>query len=192
MSPSYKFEDKTALDNYRPISGLPVFSKVLERIVYNRFSTTSRKTNFLMIPSMDFVNSDQPSTPWQSSWTTLEGQVFLDLHSEPHTSPHQTNDAEVMWVSSYLFARTQVVNFEETLSEENYITHGVPQGSILVGSILVGVPQGSIHDVGTDLSQCKIDLSQYFSDTNASIIEITLNEEVKLNIQKEKIDFVWF
>jgi hypothetical protein len=90
MSPSYKSEDKTALDNYRPISGLPVFSKVLEIIVYNRFSTTSRKTNFLLIPSMDFVNSDQPSTPWQSSWTTLEGQVFLDLHSEPHTSPHQT------------------------------------------------------------------------------------------------------
>jgi hypothetical protein len=74
ISPIYKSEDKTALDNYRPISVLPVFSKVLERVVYNRlsYSTTSRKTNFLVIPSMDFIKSGQPSTPRQSSWMTLE------------------------------------------------------------------------------------------------------------------------
>jgi hypothetical protein len=71
----------------------------------------------------------------------LTGAVFLDLRKAFDTVNHARllnklpsygiNAVELMWVSSYLFARTQVVNFEGTLSEENYITHGVPQGSIL-------------------------------------------------------------
>ena len=38
MTPVYKSNEKTLLDNYRPISTLPVFSKVLEKLVYNRIS----------------------------------------------------------------------------------------------------------------------------------------------------------
>ena len=34
--PIYKTEDPALFSNYRPISLLPVFSKVLERLMYNR------------------------------------------------------------------------------------------------------------------------------------------------------------
>ena len=34
--PIYKSGDNTLFDNYRPVSVLPSFSKILERIVYNR------------------------------------------------------------------------------------------------------------------------------------------------------------
>lgn len=34
--PVYKSDDKNTVSNYRPISVLPAFSKVLERLVYNR------------------------------------------------------------------------------------------------------------------------------------------------------------
>jgi hypothetical protein len=145
----------------------------------------------------------------------LTGAVFLDLRKAFDTVNHPRllnklpsygiNDVDLMWVSSYLFARTQVVNFERTLSEENYITHGVPQGSIL-GPLLFAL---LINDVGTDMSQCKIilyadDTVIYFSDKNASIIESTLNEEVNrfaicmrdnhltLNLKKGKTDFVLY
>jgi hypothetical protein len=37
--PLHKSGDKLSLDNYRPISLLSVFSKVLEKVVYNRLST---------------------------------------------------------------------------------------------------------------------------------------------------------
>ena len=34
--PVFKFTDESILTNYRPISILPCFSKILERIMYNR------------------------------------------------------------------------------------------------------------------------------------------------------------
>jgi Reverse transcriptase (RNA-dependent DNA polymerase) len=34
--PIYKCDDKKIISNYRPISVLPVFSKILERLIYNR------------------------------------------------------------------------------------------------------------------------------------------------------------
>ena len=36
VSPIFKKGDKSILSNYRPISVLPCFSKILERIMYNR------------------------------------------------------------------------------------------------------------------------------------------------------------
>ena len=36
VTPMFKSGDKDNISNYRPISILPVFSKVLERIMYNR------------------------------------------------------------------------------------------------------------------------------------------------------------
>ncbi|CAB4036188.1 Hypothetical predicted protein, partial [Paramuricea clavata] len=145
ISPIYKSEDKTALDNYRPISVLPVFSKVLERVVCNRLSyyleennlndsqygfRQKRSTKHAVTIVMDDIRTSMDNQQ-------LTGAVFLDLRKAFDTVNHARllnklpsygiNDVELMWVSSYLFARTQVVNFEGTLSEENYITHGVPQ-----------------------------------------------------------------
>ena len=37
VTPIYKADDVNEIGNYRPISVLPCFSKILERIMYNRF-----------------------------------------------------------------------------------------------------------------------------------------------------------
>ena len=39
VTPLFKKGDNASMDNYRPISVLPCFSKILERIIYNRFYT---------------------------------------------------------------------------------------------------------------------------------------------------------
>ena len=36
VSPNFKFDNIEDVGNYRPISVLPIFSKVLERIMHNR------------------------------------------------------------------------------------------------------------------------------------------------------------
>ena len=45
--PVFKKGDKENVENYRPISILPVFSKVLERIIYNRLYEYFMKNNLL-------------------------------------------------------------------------------------------------------------------------------------------------
>ena len=52
--PAFKSKDKHLLSNYRPISLLPVMSKVLERTVYKRLYSFHRN-NCCMKVNMDFV-----------------------------------------------------------------------------------------------------------------------------------------
>ena len=203
---------------------LPVFSKVLERLVYNRLSCyletnellsdsqygfrRKRSTKHAVTILMDDIRT---STDNQQ----LTGVVFLDLRKAFDTVNHAcllnklpiygVNDVELQWITNYLFARSQVVNFQGTISEENYITHGVPQGSIL-GPLLFTL---LINDIDTELSYCKIilyadDTVIYFSDKDVINIESTLNNEVNrvakwmsdnhltLNLKKGKTDFILY
>ena len=47
VSPLYKAEDRLQTENYRPISVLPVLSKVIERIVHTQLSTHLDNINYL-------------------------------------------------------------------------------------------------------------------------------------------------
>ena len=52
--PAHKKEDKTLITNYRPISLLPIFEKIFERVIYNSLFNC-----FL---------SNKPFTPYQSGF----------------------------------------------------------------------------------------------------------------------------
>ena len=47
MTPLIKKGDNALMDNYRPISVLPCFSKIFERIIYNRLYSFFYKNNTL-------------------------------------------------------------------------------------------------------------------------------------------------
>ena len=47
MYPVFKGGNKTQMNNYRPISTLPILSKVLERVVYNQLSHHLESNNLL-------------------------------------------------------------------------------------------------------------------------------------------------
>ena len=52
--PIFKSGDESLLTNYRPISVLPAFSKVLERIMYNRiYNYTLPNINLFTINNLD-------------------------------------------------------------------------------------------------------------------------------------------
>ena len=46
--PLYKSDDKMFVKNYRPVSVLPLFSKVLERLMYNRLLSFINKNNIFL------------------------------------------------------------------------------------------------------------------------------------------------
>ena len=43
--PMYKSGDRRLINNYRPVSVLPCFSKILEKLMYNRISNFIHKHN---------------------------------------------------------------------------------------------------------------------------------------------------
>ena len=56
VTPIYKSEDSKDISNYKPISVLPCFSKILERIMYNRLYKYLIENNILSSKQFDFQN----------------------------------------------------------------------------------------------------------------------------------------
>ena len=148
--PLHKGNSKHDLNNYRPISLLPLLSKLLERVVYNQvwhfldtFNLISsnqygfrrnRSTTMAVLNNLDYVyeNLDQGNTvvsifmDFSKAFDCIDHQILLrKLHS------YGIRGIALDWFRSYLNDRKQyvVINFSE--SELRPITHGVPQGSIL-------------------------------------------------------------
>ena len=148
--PLFKKGKADEMDNYRPISILPVLSKVLERPVHiqlykylqqykilSPYQCGFRKchsTEFAALSFSDNIrrNMDQGQ---------LTGAVFIDLRKAFDTVDHAVLldklsnlgivDKEHGWFTDYLSNRTQVVEFQGVTSTPEAISVGVPQGSIL-------------------------------------------------------------
>ena len=52
--PIFKKGEKSSISNYRPISVLPCFSKILERITYNRLYDYFTASSILFNKNLDF------------------------------------------------------------------------------------------------------------------------------------------
>ena len=149
--PIFKKGPKTRVENYRPISLLPAFSKILERIVYNRLSDFLKDNHVLYEKQFGFRKNHSTShaTAYLSSklYETLDEAeksicVFMDL-----SKAFDTLNIDIMleklkhygikgvtnsWFSSYLSGRLQFVEIEGHRSNNICeMLHGVPQGSIL-------------------------------------------------------------
>ena len=136
-------------NNNRPISLLPVLSKVCERVAYNPFVTylTTKKR---------LTTKQNGSKKWHSTETSLLRTtdaflkgidkklttcVLLDMSKAFDSVYHQillrklqdvgALTSVLQWFNSYLTNRYQVVRIHSTVSNPIPIEYGVPQGSIL-------------------------------------------------------------
>ena len=148
--PIFKVYNEAQIQNYRPISVLPFFSKIFEKIMANYVIDFIEEHNLLYNKQFGFRKAHSTShaiiTLVEKVSRALDtGKiivgVFLDLKKAFDTVDHDIlldklyaygiRDNIHLWFKSYLTNRKQFVSYNDSKSDIKDITHGVPQGSIL-------------------------------------------------------------
>ena len=148
--PVYKSGDRAIFSNYRPISVLPSFSKILEKVVYNRIIEFINKLNILCDNQYGFRKNHSTSLASIEFYDKVSSAfdrgevavgIFLDLTKAFDTVNHDIlfdklrhygiRGVALDWVKSYFSDRLQYVDFNGNSSSLQKISCGVPKGSIL-------------------------------------------------------------
>jgi len=148
--PIFKSGDRNVSDNYRPISLLNSFSKILEKIVSKRLTTFFNSHNLFSNSQFGFRAAHSTSHPMlhlldkvsealNKNMYTIA--IFCDLKKAFDTCNHDillsklerygVRGTELTWFSSYLKNRQQYVEIGGERSQLGEVKMGVPQGSIL-------------------------------------------------------------
>jgi exonuclease III len=150
VTPIFKQGNKTDPTNYRPISILPYFSKLLEKVMYHRLYDYIVKRNILYpfqhgfrsghSTVMSLLNIQDKVTQAIDNNEYSIG-IFLDLSKAFDTVDHNillkklenygVRGVPLSWFKDYLNNRKQQVKCNGILSRFKAIKCGVPQGSIL-------------------------------------------------------------
>ena len=148
--PIYKSGSTMELNNYRPISVLNIFSKVFERLMYDRLTQFLDKYNILYHNQYGFrqyhsthhalITLVDKITKSLDSGDIVIG-VFLDLKKAFDTVDHTILLKKLhqygirgnlnKWFENYLANRSQYVSCNGKTSDIQNVSCGVPQGSIL-------------------------------------------------------------
>lgn len=148
ISPIFKSGQRDNVENYRPISKLCIFGKLLEKIIYNRvlpsvkniiieeqhgfFPGRSLETNLLsfsehVIEQIDAQGQlDTIYTDFSKAFDKISHEKLLRRLADVGLP-----ESLVEWCKSYLTGRAGFVAIGGHRSETFYITSGVPQGSHL-------------------------------------------------------------
>ena len=150
LKPLYKKEAKTKPKNYRPISLLPLLSKIIERIIHDQTQEFLDKNNILYKYQSGFRKHH--STDTCLSYLTdkvkigfeeglLTGMVLIDFQKAFDTIDHSIllekmsclgfAGKTIAWYTSYLTDRSFIVNVGKEFSSPSKLSCGVPQDSIL-------------------------------------------------------------
>ena len=201
----YKSDDTTLFKNYRPISILPTFSKILERLVYNRLYKFLKTHSLLSNSQYGFIknlSTEQAILELQDSVVKSLAKkhytigIFLDLTKAFDSLDHSILISKLYhlgirglalnWFQNYLSNRKQFTSYLNATSNSEIITHGVPQGSIL-GPLLFLI---YINDLPDNLVNSKAIL--YADDTNLIFHDKDLKKLItSINSELPKVQS-WF
>ena len=148
--PIFKKDNQLLCGNYRPISLLPVFSKIFEKIIFTRMYSFLEKNKLIYDHQFGFrakhstnhaiISLTELIKSYKDSGNIVAG-VFIDLQKAFDTVNHQILCDKLKYygfrgksndlISSFLSGRKQFVSIDGHNSSNLDITCGVPQGSTL-------------------------------------------------------------
>ncbi len=205
VTPIFKEGDKTDRNNYRPISILPIVTKILERAIHNQLYLFLCNHNLL-------ANCQSGFRKFHSTMTTLihvtdylqenadrgngTGMLFLDLKKAFDTVDHDllieklrkygVAPSSLAWFRNYVKDRKQIVELGDTRSDWENIKTGVPQGSIL-GPLLFII---YINDLPKAVKRCQVTL---YADDTALYISSRKADEIQKWLQEDLVNLKdWF
>ena len=151
VTPVFKKGDSQIFDNYRPISMLPIFGKLFEKIIYTRLYNIMNSCNSTIYDKQSgFRKSHSTGHAVNYSVNKIISEleksnhvigIFIDLSKAFDTLDHNKLISKLehygirctclSLLKSYLTKRVQYTNFQQTLSAPKFMDYGVPQGSVL-------------------------------------------------------------
>ena len=200
VTPVHKKEDTLTISNYRPISLLSVFSKILEKSMYNRIYSFLCKHKLINTTQFGFRSKHSTEHALISLIETIkkyldDGEivcgVFIDLQKALGTVNHEIlleklkhygiRSKQNDWFRSFLTNRKQYVSMEGFFSQTKIVKCGVPQGSTL-GPLLFLI---YINDLANALEKSIVhhfadDTNLLYGNENPSFISDVINSKLKL------------
>lgn len=191
----YKKGSKNDFGNYRPISILPVFSKVFEKLILKRVESFLNKHSILSDNQYGFRKnrSTELALLHQKEYILRNFEhrnlvlgIFLDYSKAFDCINHSIlfqklecygiRGAALLLIKSYLSHRRQYVQINEYKSTLRTVSCGVPQGSIL-GPLLFNLYINDIVSVDTNVRFIIYadDTSLFLSDDSSSKLRTNAN-----------------
>ena len=183
VTPLHKGGARNDINNHRPISVLPILSKILEKHVASSLSVFLRDNNLLYELQLAFRSGHSAETALirltdqilkNMDNDEVTGLVFIDFRKAFDVIDHElllkklsiyaATPSSVAWFKSYLSEKKQLfISLGKTTSKQLTVKQGLPKGSIL-GPVLFLL---FVNDMPLHVQKSTMDI--YADDTTLSL-----------------------
>ena len=198
--PLHKGGSTQEVNNFRPISLLSIFDKIIEKLMHKRLYHFLETHNILYEKQFGFRKKNSTAHSLIEITEKIKESIdkglygcgiFIDLKKAFDTVNHNilltklehygVRGSVLKWFESYLTNRKQFVFYNGVSSDIASISCGVPQGSVL-GPLLFLIYVNDLPNVSDKLMFFLFadDTNIYYESDNLLELEKTVNKELKL------------